>query len=396
MRPALAPLLAAAVLAAIVGFGPRATAAPPTVGGVRDTLGANSGGFLSQCGLFGQDRAKRRCYVRALLAHVERSRDPANEVPRIDVKVREAGGFLAWNCHMLMHEVGRLYARKNGVTLTNLQRYVPRSNDPNCSGGFGMGLVIHLGPTIVNASRQAVRACLRLPTRFRRYTCIHGLGHAFMRGRHGYLPASVAACRALGPRYGPDCAQGVFHDYWFSLRGTDGTTRGTGAGVSPRSVCNGHLTYVRPCWYRYFLDQPAAGRIDSTGDILRLCRGLRGLQREGCVAAASLRVSTAADAVEQTRVCARLPVGDVDGCLRGVLVPSVAGDPRAQLELVRSCEAIAPAARDACYEWFGRTLAVVTNGKFETTGCTKLRTARARSRCVSGARAMERPLVTFS
>ena len=46
--------------------------------------------------------------------------------------------------------------------------------------------------------------------------------------------------------FAPDCAQGVFHDYWISLRGADGTTRPRKALGSPRVICDGRFTYVRP------------------------------------------------------------------------------------------------------------------------------------------------------
>src|SRR5881628_787476 len=81
------------------------------------------------------------------------------------------------SCHVLMHEVGREYAREHHLTLARLQRYIPRSNNPNCSAGFGMGLVMYLGPEILRSGgKAAVRACAQLPTRYRSYTCVHGLG----------------------------------------------------------------------------------------------------------------------------------------------------------------------------------------------------------------------------
>ena len=40
------------------------------------------------------------------------------------------------------------------LTLDGLQQVVPRSNDPGCSAGFGMGLVMALGPSIIAHRRQ--------------------------------------------------------------------------------------------------------------------------------------------------------------------------------------------------------------------------------------------------
>src|SRR5439155_20592660 len=77
----------------------------------------------------------------------------------------------------------------------------------------------------------------------------------------------VASCLPRGHRPGgsrvpqpaaqlrPGPCAGVFHDYWISLRGADGTTAPRRT-MSSRTVCDGRLTYIRPCWYRYFLEQP--------------------------------------------------------------------------------------------------------------------------------------------
>jgi hypothetical protein len=45
-----------------------------------------------------------------------------------------------------------------------------------------------------------------------------------------------------------------------------------------------------------------------------------------------------------------------------------------------------------CYRWIGRTLAVVTNGRFN---CGAL-SGRARTSCAAGAREKDAALVTFS
>jgi len=156
--------------------------------------------WLWQCTQIHNNEAQFRCYVRLLRQDVERSRDPARELPRIDRRVQSVGGPVAASCHVLMHQVGRDYARAHRLTLATLQDYVPRSNNPNCSAGFGMGLVMYLGPEILRfGGRTAIRVCTRLPTRYRAYTCVHGLGHALTRADHGDLGQSVRACGALPP-----------------------------------------------------------------------------------------------------------------------------------------------------------------------------------------------------
>jgi len=343
--------------------------------------------WLWQCTQIHNAEAQYRCYVRLLRLDIEASGDPARELPRIDRRVVVVGGALEAGCHVLMHEVGREYGRDHHVTLSTLQRYVPRSNNPNCSAGFGMGLVMYLGPEILRSGgAAAAQACARLPTRYRQYMCVHGLGHALMRAYHGDLGQAVRACRKLRADYAPDCAQGAFHDYWISLRGADGPTRPRHAQTSPRVVCDGRFTYVRPCWYRYFLEQPIALPIRNGADLRRTCRGLSSVPRFGCISGAALTVST--DPFEQIHVCSELRGRDADACVRGIADQALAGEPVRQVALIRRCRAIGA----DCYSWLGRTLAVVTNGAFR---CTVL-VSQARRACLAGRAQMNAALVTFS
>src|ERR1051326_4695483 len=262
--------------------------------------------WLWQCDQIGRLDAQWTCYVRLLLQDIDRSGNPAAELPRIDRRARAGGTSLEGYCHALMHEVGRRYGAEHHITLGDLMRYIPRSNDPTCSAGFGMGLVMYLGPQIIlSGGKSALKQCMRLPTRYRSYTCVHGIGHALMRAYHGRLREAVVSCRKLGEQ-APDCAQGAFHDYWISLRGADGTAF-RAHGDSPRFLCNGHLWYVRPCWYRYFVEQSTGSIIDSAPAIRKACAGLRRLQRYGCISGAALSIPESP--LTQTRICARLAVG---------------------------------------------------------------------------------------
>ena len=72
---------------------------------------ARSHGYLWQCVAINREDARYRCYARLLLERVERSGDPARELPRLDRETREMGGEVAGFCHALMHEVGRRYGR---------------------------------------------------------------------------------------------------------------------------------------------------------------------------------------------------------------------------------------------------------------------------------------------
>jgi hypothetical protein len=95
------------------------------------------------------------------------------------------------------------------------------------------------------------------------------------------------------------------------------------------------------------------------------------------------------------RVCARLSAADAAACVRGVPDQALAGKAGRQLRLIRECVRIVAGARSGCYEWLGRTLAVVTNGAFRERGCRKL-SPSARRACEEGAGRMSAALVTFS
>lgn len=367
-----------------------------TVQPVPDFLipGSTKSSLLPECAAL-PDPGRRTCYIRGLLSMVEGAGNPARELPRIDRRVHANGGFLEAWCHMFMHEVGRTWARRQGVTLENVYRFVPRSNDAGCSAGFGMGLVMHLGGELVARPRVVLRTCSRLPTRFREYTCVHGSGHALMRGFHGDVKMSVEACETLGARSAPDCAQGAYHDYWISLGGGDGTKRPRNAVTDPRSLC-GSSPYPVPCWYRYFLERRPSARVDGSADLRRLCGRLQRLQRSGCLASASLLMATRRDPSDHAATCTELSGHDVMSCLRGVNVPGLAKTEWEQFRLLSTCARLPRATRYGCYVWFGRTLTIVTDGRFGRSGCRRLQTPVARFACAAGARRVDQPLRTFS
>jgi hypothetical protein len=380
------------VLAACALFVTQASAVTPSP--VPDAQIPGKTGILSQC-TARPDSKQFLCYIRGFLAMINAAGDPAEELPRIDAQVHATGGFLEAACHPLMHTVGRMWAGQHDVTFGNLMRYTPKSNDPGCSAGFGMGLVMYLGPQLVLHPVEILATCSRLATRFRRYTCIHGSGHALMRGFHGQLRDSVRACRTLGPVNAPDCAQGAFHDYWIALSGSDGTTPLEGADDSARSVCAGY-EFARPCWYRFFWERRGDERFYNASDILRACSSLRGIQRAGCVSGASLAMGRAREPVDHARTCGDLIGSDTIDCLRGVAVPEVSNNPFERLRLIRTCASLPKTTRSRCFGWFGRTLAVATDGRFRRTGCPLLGDEQARVWCAAGAAHMGRPLRTFS
>jgi hypothetical protein len=339
----------------------------------------------------------RTCLSDQALALVVKTHNPARELPRIDRYAHSVGGFLDANCHILMHSVGRRYARHIHLTLGRLRDYLPRTNDPGCSAGFGHGLIMELGPQIVRMGPQgAAAACRRASTRYQRYSCVHGLGHAYMRLFSELVAPSLAACTALGPADAADCAQGAFHDYWIAVAGLDQTHRPSHTTTSPRKLCGSqHAQFVRACWYRAWLERPPK-RIPTSGrGLIALCHGLDGLQQQACVTGGSVIVSI--DPFDQLAVCKQLRGADAAACIRGVRVPALASQPlRYQMRLIKECADIDHGAQHDCYLWLGKALNVIRNGAFANQGCGELVYSKTRAACLEGARSYEGALETFS
>jgi hypothetical protein len=84
--------------------------------------------------------------------------------------------------------------------------YLPQTNEPGCSAGFAHGLVTGVAPQMDLSDPAASAAvCDRADTRYQRYSCVHGFGHAFMRLVREELPAALELCSALGAD-APDCS----------------------------------------------------------------------------------------------------------------------------------------------------------------------------------------------
>jgi hypothetical protein len=345
------------------------------------------------------DTSARECYARAYFALVEGADDPRPAIERITRSARREGGFLLSNCHGIMHTVGRTYARDAGVTLATLKDALPRSNDPGCPAGFAHGVVSGVAPLLdPRRPRDASGVCASAATRYQEYSCTHGLGHAFMRIYDGRLGPALRLCGDLAARAAPDCAQGAYHDYWFAVVGVDEAKLPAGATTDPWRLCAAQPpAFVRPCWYRAFVDnRPAGLAVESAADLDALCEGTRGLQRQGCITAGA--VIGPPDPALQLRLCAAIAdESDAASCVRGTKVQNLLGASTSEyVSLIRGCDEFAGTARGACYRWLGKTLAVVTDGGFAGDGCPSLRAADARAACRTGALSMNEALETFS
>ena len=136
---------------------------------------------------------------------------------------------------------------------------------------------------------------------------------------------ALRLCSVLGAD-APDCSQGAFHDYWFAVAGADDAERPETVIEDPRELCGAQPDeFVRPCWYRAFIENRPEEPIESGADILALCEGLDGLQRQACITAGS--VVGPPDPAVQLAFCAELGGEEAESCLRGTKVQNLIASP---------------------------------------------------------------------
>jgi hypothetical protein len=356
-------------------------------------------GDLATCSGMVQDEG-RSCYSAELEKIVNDAADPLAAVEGItSAAYADQTGFLLANCHGIMHTVAREYALRTKLTLAKLMDNLPRTNDPGCSAGYAHGLVTAVAPEIeASGPTVANQLCAKSETRYQRYSCTHGFGHAFMRLNNDSIQPSLQMCEQLGSGASPDCSQGVYHDYWFAVNGLDATSKPKDAETDPRALCGAQpQEFVRTCWYRAFVEtREEAGAVATPEDVERLCGGLDGLQRAACVTGAI--VIGPPDPRGQLAVCDSLSVDtDIAACIRGTKVQNLINYPDdLQVELIKDCRIFGGQMSLTCYRWLGKTLGVLSDGGFATKGCPELSPAAARRACVAGVKSMEGPLVTFS
>jgi hypothetical protein len=352
---------------------------------------------LNYCAVYNKKPARLgACYSTELFSLVK-GRQSATEVPKIDAYVQKTGGYLQGHCHVLMHPVGRRYAASVHLTIDKLLDYLPRTNNANCSAGFSHGLLMELAPQLGSLTpEEAVKACDGAETRYQRYSCTHGEGHAYMRLYGEQLPFALHACSLLGPENAPDCAAGAFHDYWIAVSGLDSAKKPKDPITNPRLLCQKESGgYVRGCWYRALLERPPAKPIESKRDVMKECKGLTGLQRSGCVIASV--VVAADDPFTEMDICVSMRRPAAADCVRGVRVADLNESPLSeQLRLIRRCAHVWHGAQNACYRWMGTALNVVTDGKFADDGCSELMFDATKRACKDGADSYDGPLETFS
>ena len=147
-----------------------------------------------------------------------------------------------------MHTVAREYALRTHLTLAKLMDNLPATNDPGCSAGYAPR-PRHRGRAARSrrpARRSPTKLCAESETRYQRYSCTHGFGHAFMRLNNDNIAPALQMCEQLGSGAAPDCSQGVYHDYWFAVNGIDDDDQAQGRRSPTRAqLCGAQPAAVR-------------------------------------------------------------------------------------------------------------------------------------------------------
>ena len=180
------------------------------------------------------------------------------------------------------------------------------------------------------------------------------------------------------------------------MNGIDDTAKPENPITDPRELCGAQPEeFVRPCWYRAFVETAAGTRTESGAQIDEMCAGLKGLQRNACVTGAI--VIGPPDPSNQLAICASLTDDeDIAACIRGTKVQNLLNfDSQLQVDLLNDCKLFDGAMSLTCYRWLGKVLGVVSNGEIRESGCAELPRA-ARRACEAGVDSMDGPLVTFS
>jgi plastocyanin len=120
--------------------------------------------------------------------------------------VRDSDGGRLFECHQPAHRIGRLAYGLYGAAM--FQR-----GDMSCNAGYYHGameaFLAERGTADLAADID--RLCSGLPTRFARYSCLHGVGHGVMAYENYDLPRALATCGRLPTEYVQrSCYSGVF------------------------------------------------------------------------------------------------------------------------------------------------------------------------------------------
>ena len=109
--------------------------------------------------------------------------------------------------------------------------------------------------------RRPLTACADAGTRYQRYSCVHGFGHAFMRLYADQLGPALGLCSEARRGRGARLRAGRLPRLLVRGEGRRRRRRCRSTPMTdPRQLCGTQPAgFVRPCWYRAFLEIRPAG-----------------------------------------------------------------------------------------------------------------------------------------
>lgn len=311
--------------------------------------GVKADSRVSRCSQFGADYAKIvPCIADAVDQRIRNGEDPSEVLDRLQAQVDTMEQPPQLACHASMHLSGARYVKSKKITLSSLIGSLPQSSSTRCAAGFTHGMISVLGVTSQNAAQIIQETCTRENTLAQRYSCIHGVGHG-IRHTVGKSASALKVCSSLGKAAASDCAQGVYHDLFMALSGSQDPNKPAGnkvtsdqLGLTPprrsgamsnrldQTCLTQPKEFQRECWYRLAHGPGIPVQIEDKGDLYFACGGLPSNHYLSCIGAL-------ADArVPRDRVisfCAGLnqeSAGKVRACLQDLDLWSVGAAPISQ------------------------------------------------------------------
>ena len=353
--------------------------------------------WLWQCEQIHLEQAKDACYVRLLLLDIDRSGDPATELPRIDARAKAQPTSLYARCHMLMHVVGRQWAKRAPPDARRAPEGRAALERPRLLGRLRHGARDGARPAdhrdrrqervedVRRAADAAAAVHVRAQPRPRAHARLprDALPRGATRARSSARATRPTARRAHSTTTGSRCAA--------RTRRRRRCTRSR----SPRRLCAQYARYALACWYRYWIEQAPGPVILNVARPAR--RSAAGSPAGSAPAASRGRGRTSTTRRSRRRGSAR---ASVPRRMRSrACAASRTRRSRASRGARSRSSASARACRRAratgCAAWFGKTFNVLENGRFLAHGCPDV-AAAFRAACAAGARRWGEPLVTFS
>ena len=222
-----------------------------------------------------------------------------------------------------------------GSTLGTLMDYLPQSNDPGCPRRVRARARHRRGAG--HRPEPAARGGAACAATRARATSATAASTASATRSCGSTTTSSSRRSSSAPRSArgaaPDCAQGAYHDYWFAVVGADDATLRRRSRSPTRAGCaasSRRRSCARAGTARSWRTAPRASRSRRRRTSRTLCDGLDGLQREGCVTAASvIGPPDPARAARDLRAAAATR-RDAANCVRGTKVQNLLGRPDAR------------------------------------------------------------------